>query len=266
MKPAVVLVLTAAALAAAPASALAGAPAGPALARAIPNARIAQGGDGQQPNQPPLNVASDRIALNAYATYLTAIDKGITTAQQNDTAFIATISSGCKSALQPLTQPNEQVDATAQETLTVLGREMGDDLAISFDQAAQLAFDRLSTTLTHLRWTRLSGAWAIVRRYVNTQTAVLQMLPSDLCQDALLAASDPQTIPPNTKTFVKAYNKASNAANLALTNLLDLMQTYETPAEKPTVTKIASLAAQITKVTKADLLQSGASLTQTLET
>ncbi len=91
------------------------------------------------------------------------------------------------------------------------------------------------------------------------------MTPSELCENALLAASAPQTVPPATKAFIKSYTKASNVANTALTNLLKLMQTYQTPAEKTVLLKISTLANQITKLAKSDLLTSGGTLTSTLE-
>jgi len=257
MKLAAVLVLTVAGLST-PASALAA----PNLAASVPTVHIAQasGSSGQM-----LNAASDKTALNAYATYLSSVVKGYTTAEANGAAFITTISTDCKSALAPLAQPNNQVDTQTQQTLTALGEEMGDDLSISFDGTALTAFERLDTTLSRLKWTRLSGGGAIVRRYLNTESTVLEMLPSSLCQDAVLAASSPQIVPPGTKTFNKGYTKASNAANNALTNLTKLMQTYETYSERTIVARIANLASQVAHLSKSYLQQSAATLSSTLE-
>ncbi len=49
---------------------------------------------------------------------------------------------------------------------------------------------------------------------------MLTITPRKLCQNALLAAAAPQTVPAGTKSFLKTYTKASTAANFALTNLL----------------------------------------------
>ena len=260
MKQAVALLIATAALAG-PASALGA----PQLAVPVPTVRPAQG---STVTTFPTNVTPNRKALNAYATYLTTILDGAATAQAANTAYIATISgiNGCKSALEPLTQPSQQVNTAAQHTLTVLGQEMGDDLSISFDQSAMPTFTKFSTTVLHLHWTRLSGAFQVVKRYVNAETTVLQMLPSQLCQDAVLAGANPTRVPDGTKTFLKSYDKASTLANLALANLTKMMQSYEVPSEKSLIAHITTLANQVAAVTKSYLLQSGATLSTALET
>lgn len=260
MKQAVALFVATAAFTA-PASALAA----PQLAVPLPTVRTAQGSTS---TSFPANVTPNRKAMWAYATYLSTILENAPTAQDADAAYIATISGtdGCKSALEPLTQPSQQVNAAAQHTLTVIGEEMGDDLSITFDQSALTAFTRFSTTLLRLHWARLSGAAQIVKRYVNAETTILQLLPSQLCQDAVLAGANPQRVPDGTRTFLKSYDRASAMANLALANLTKMMQSYEVPAEKSLVTRITNLADQVATLTKADLLQSGTALSTALET
>jgi hypothetical protein len=271
MRSVVVAVLAAAALAV-PASAVAA----PEIAAPLPTVHAAQATPTgtttgttttptPTPTPAPLNVASDKVALNAYATYLASVVKGAPLGQDNDTTYLTTISSQCKGALAQLAQPNNEVDTSIQATLTALGEEMGDDLSINFDQAAFSPFMRLTTSLTRLRWTRLSTGTAIVRRFLTTETIVLESTTSSLCQNALLAASEPDTVPLATKSFIKSYAKASTAANNALANLLKLMQAYQIPAEKAVVTRIANLASQITKLTKAELVTDGSTLTSTLE-
>jgi hypothetical protein len=261
MKQAAALLITIAALAA-PASALAA----PQLAAPFPTVRAATVVAGSTAS--PANATPDRKALNAYASYLTTLLQGASTAQAGNTTYVGTISSpsGCKSALAPLTQPSNQVNTEVQHTLTVLGAEMGDDLSITFDQAAVPAFTKFSNTILHLRWTRLSGALLVVKHYVNTETAVLEMLPSELCQDAALAGTNPSKVPDGTKAFLKNYDKASTLANLALANLLKMMQSYEVPNEKNLIAHITTLANQVAAVTKSDLLQSGSALLSVLET
>ncbi len=267
MKFSVVAVLTVAALAA-PASALAASP-------AAMQARVAMSGleiGAPLPTQVvgqaaarPRDLASDKTALSAYATYLASLVRSTSNGEQSDSSYITTIAGQCKGALEPLTQPNVQLNAAAQATLTALGKEMGDDLSIGFDQVALGPFDRLSTSLSRLRWTLDSGGAYVVRRFDTTETTVLSLTQSALCQDALLAASAPRTIPPATKSFVKGYTRASNQSNAALTNLLKLMQTYETPSEHALVTRIANLAAQLGRLTKAELQSNSSALTSALE-
>lgn len=259
MKRAVVAILAIAALAA-PASALAS----PQLAAPIPAAKTNQTDTTVAPVQ-PLDVASDRTALNAYATYLGALVRAEPTAQQEGTTYVSGISSQCKSALEPLTQPNYQVDASVQETLTQLGEEMGDDLAITFDATAFTPFMKLYTAVSRLRWTRNSGGGAAVRRFLTTESNVLTLTPSELCQNALLATSSPQTVPDGTRSFLKSYAKASNMANNALNNMLRIMQFYEIPSEHNVITRIANLANQVSRTTKSSLLSTSSSLAAVLE-
>jgi hypothetical protein len=270
MKSSVVAVLTVAALAA-PASALGASAAAvprtaasaPEIAAPIPTARGAQV-VGQAAAR-PRDLASDKTALSAYAAYLTSLVRTASIGQLSDSSYVTMIAEQCKGALEPLMQPNEQVNAATQTTLTALGEEMGDDLSIGFDQVAFGPFLKLSTNLSRLRWTRLSDGAAVVKRFVTTEATVLSLTQSALCQNALLAASAPQTIPPATKSFVKGYTRASDASNAALTTLLELMQTYETPAEHTVITRIATLAAQLARLTKGAMQSSSTALTNTLE-
>lgn len=270
MKKAVALLIASAALAA-PSSALATVhTALPQLAAPVLSVRPAQGSaaQGSALANFPGNVAPNRRALNAYDAYLNAILQATPAAQAADTAYIAMIagSNGCKSAVAPLTQPSEQVNGAVAHTLTLLGQEMGDDLAITYDQSALPAFTKFSTTLLRLHWVHSSGALVVVKRYVNAEATVLALLPSQLCQDALLAGSYPQKVPDGTRTFVKSYEKASALANLTLANLTKMMQSYEVPGEKNLIARITNLADQVATQTKADLLQSGSVLSSTLET
>ncbi len=237
-----------------------------AVAAPIPSATAAQAESGDPtPPRSPLNIASDKVALTAYVGYLTAILKATSAGQGNSNSYISTVASQCRSALAPLTQANFQVSASAQATLTAVGEEMGDDLSITFDQAFLTPFAKLSGSLERLKWTRLSAGVAIVRRFIAAQSAVLYAGTSDLCQSALLAAASPQLVPPNTKLFNKNYSKTSRQANAALAGLLTLMQSNEIPSEKTVVSRISTLAAQISRVTKAYLQASASSLSSVLE-
>jgi hypothetical protein len=215
------------------------------------------------------NNTADRKALNAYATYLTTLINQEPVGQTNDTDYLTTISQpgtgGCKAALSKLTQPPYQLDTKAQHTLTVFGEEVGDDVTINFDLAATEPFTKFSGLLQTLHWTRLSGAGLVIRRYINTQTNMLALPASNLCLDAADAELHPDVVPDGTKTFIPLYNEASNKANVALTNLLTLMQMYEIPSEKALVARISMLANELTTQTKNDLLQSGTALTTVLE-
>ena len=271
MKLAAVAVLTVAL--AAPASALSapqlGAPVMPTAAASTAAATGAASTTASDTTT-PLNVASDHAALSAYASYLSALVRSAPTAQVNEVTYVASVSSECRSALAPLTQQSSSPDSATQDTLTALGKEIGDDVSITFDQTALLPFARLQTTLQGLRWTHLSGGNAIVKRFLTTENAVLTFVPSNLCQNALAAYSliedsAVQPIPQATRTFNKAYAKASAAANTSLVALLKLMQTYETSSEKSQITRIANLASQVTKLTKSSLESTSSSLTAALE-
>ncbi len=237
-----------------------------------PSASAAQATAGDGIPHSPLNTASDRAALNAYATYLGSVLRATSNGQAGDSAYISTISSQCRSALANLTQAS-QLNSVAQSTLTAVGEEMADDLSISFDASVAIPFSKLTASLQRLRWSHLSDGGQIVRHFIAAQSAVLYAAPSDLCQDALLAASAipadrtaAQTIPQATRNFIKGYSKASRQANAALNNLLTLMQIYETGSERAVVARIGNLAGQISRITKSDVQSSAASLSSVLET
>ncbi|HET9094370.1 MAG TPA: hypothetical protein VFN36_04735 [Solirubrobacteraceae bacterium] len=211
------------------------------------------------------NEQADRHVLLGYDVYLSALLAQVPNGTANDASFVALISSQCKGALTPLTQPPNDVSTTAQHTLTILGHEMGDDLSISFDAAALPAFTRFADVLAHQHWTRMSGASAVVRRYVNAVTTILAFTPSNLCLDASDAELNPDVVPDATRAFVPAYVAASREATAALAGLRNLMQLYEVPPERALIARISSLAAQLASQMKAALLQSGASLTSVLE-
>ncbi|HEX3615480.1 MAG TPA: hypothetical protein VHU61_03005 [Solirubrobacteraceae bacterium] len=246
--------------------------AAPIMGAPLPSAKSAQTGSGTTtttttttPFRLTLNEQADRKALNAYATYLSTLLNQQTIGETNDSTFTATISSGCKAALEPLTQPPYEVNGTVQHTLTVLGQEMGDDLSINFDLAATPAFTKFSGVLTRLHWKQFSGAPLVVKRYVNKETNVLALAVSNLCLDASDAQIKPASVPDATHQFVKSYDEASTQANLGLSNLLTLMQTYEVPSEKTLVARISTLANELASQTKNDLLQSGTALSTVLE-
>jgi hypothetical protein len=280
MKQAIATLIALAGLAG-PAQALAA----PILAAPLPGARFAQAGTsttsttstlttpasggGSTSGRLTLNDVSDHRALSAYAAYLNALIALEPDGQLNDSNLIATVSQpgtgGCKGALSLLAQPSNQVDGKVQHTLSVLGQEIGDDLTISFDTPAASALGRFAATLRSLRWTRFSGAEPAIRHYINAQSQVLAMTPSDLCQHATAAELQPEQVPDGTRTFLAAYSAASQRANNALTDLMTVMQTYEMPGERALVARIATLAEQLTTQTRADLLQSASALTAVLE-
>jgi hypothetical protein len=262
MRSVVVLFLSAAALAL-PASALGA----PVIAAPIPVASTAQGTStgAETTPAPPLNVASGRAALNAYANYLQAFVKTAADAQQNTEAYVTTIESGCKSDLQPLTDPSYQVNANVQTTLNQLGQEIGDDLSITFDTGTLTPFTKLSTALTRLHWTKISEGGLIVRHFLATQGAALTIAPSNLCQDVQLIEATPQKLPFAAKAFLKEYNKASNVADASLTSFLALLHAYETPNEHQLVTRIANLASQVNKLQQAAIMANATALTAELK-
>lgn len=262
MRSAAVLILSAAALAL-PASALGR----PAIAAPTAVASTAQGvgtGSGTTPAL-PLNVASGKAALSAYANYLQALVRTASDAQQSAEAYVSAIESQCKSGLQPLTDPSYQVNATVQATLNQVGQEIGDDLSITFDNGTLTPFTKLSTALNRLHWTKISDGGPIVKHFLATQGAALTLTTSNLCQDVFLVAASPQKLPSAAKAFLNQYDKASNTAEASLSTFLALLHAYETPNEHQLVTRIASLAAQVNKFQQAAITANATALTTELK-
>jgi hypothetical protein len=267
MRTTLVLFLTAAALAL-PASALAA----PVIAAPVPVASTAQASTQGSvidplPQPQPLSLASGKTALNAYANYLQALVKTTPIAQQNTAEYVATESAptGCKSGLEPLTDPSYEVNPNVQATLSLLGQEIGDDLSITFDSTALTPFTKLSTTLSRLHWVNGSGAALVVKHFLAAQETVLSLTPSNLCQDVLLVAVAPHKLPLQAKAFLKEYTKDSNVADAALATFLNLLHSYETPSEHGLVNRIAILANQVNKLSQATIMANAAALTADLK-
>lgn len=259
MRTILVLFLTAAALTL-PASALAA----PTIAAPIPVASTAQGSVIDTQPQ-PLNVASGKTALSAYANYLQGIVKTAPTAQQNTAEYVATASAQCKSGLAPLTDPSYQVDESVQSTLSLVGQEIGDDLSISFDGNALTPFAKLSTALSRLHWVKGSVASLVIKHFLIAQGTVLSLTPSSLCQDVLLVAASPQRLPLTAKAFLKEYTRDSDVADAALAAFLNLLHSYETWPEHALVNRIANLATQVNKLSQAAIMANATALTADLK-
>ena len=222
-----------------------------------------------QPPQPPLHapadVRTDRRALDGYAIYLNTLLSATSSARTAVATYTTTIVSQCRSALAPLTQPTTQIGAAAQRTLSAIGHEIGDDLTISYDSALVPQFSRFSQLLVHLRWTRQSAGWLIVRRYVAAESRVLGLAPSKLCQDAGLVGVSPQLLPPGTASFLVDYNRASAVANRTFATLTRLMGTYTRPDESVLLQRIATLADDFATASRSDLLAAGSHLATALQ-
>jgi hypothetical protein len=209
---------------------------------------------------PTVDLASDHAALNDYAAYLLTLVRQAPNGTINDSSYIATISgsNGCRGALQGLAQGTSPPDPAVRHTLSELGAEMGDDLAINFDLAAQPAFARFAAELAALRWSR-------VRRYIRSETRVLAITPSALCDDALLAAATPTEVPAGTLDFLKQYARASRLANAGLAGLTRLMETYASPSDHTLIARVGQLVREANALASAELLRGGAQLTAALE-
>lgn len=218
---------------------------------------------------PPMNLNSDRAALNAYSVYLAALLKAAPTAQQNGLTFVSTVTqttSGCRGELLPLTQQSQVPMSATETTLTALGQEISDDLTIAYDEPAAKPLAKFAATLSTLRWSKPSEGTAIVKHFIAAETTLLETPSSQLCADVLLAASSPDAVPPKTKTFIHNYMKLANNANAALSALLNLMQSYETGSERALIARISSQATQVSKLTKSYLQSTAATLATALET
>jgi hypothetical protein len=261
MRTTLALFVTAAALTL-PASALAA----PVIAAPIPIASTAQTSVIDVQPQ-PLNVASGKFAMSAYASYLQALVKTAPIAQQNAAEYVGaqTAPAGCKSDLEPLTDPSYEVNPSVQATLSLLGQEIGDDLSITFDANALTPFTKLSTALSRLHWVKASGAALVIKHFLIAQGTLLSLTPSSLCQDVLLVAASPQKLPLAAKLFLKEYTKDSNGADAALATFLNLLHSYETPSEHALVNRIANLATQVNKVSQASIMANAAALTTDLK-
>lgn len=218
------------------------------------------------------NLASGRAALTAYETYLQTLVGSEANGQANDAAYLNTVEfgesgdPGCKGALEPLTQGANEIRPSVQETLTLLGREIGDDLAIDYDLVAQTPLEKLASVLQRLKWVHGGHNAVIIANYLAAETTLISLPQSALCQDVLTASVMPAVVPTGTRTLLRQYDQAASAASSALGDFLALLHAYETATDQPLVQRIATLADEFARDSKADLLASGQQLTVSLET
>jgi hypothetical protein len=220
------------------------------------------------PLAPPraANLASARVAITAYATYLRTLVGSESASQADDAAYVSTVESGCRSSLEPLTQSGDAARPDVQNTLTALGKEIGDDLAISYDEVASTPFNELATVLERLRWVHGGRNTDVISGYITAETAMIGLSQSGLCQDALLAAAKPAVTPGATRTFLTEYEQTARTASTALGGFLELLHAYATAAERPLLQRITALAKEFATDSRTNLLASGQQLTTSLET
>lgn len=192
-----------------------------------------------------VDTTSDLAALTAYKTYLQALVSGATDSRANEQVFVNNTASTCQGALTPVTtMPRTSVNGAA---LTALGQEIGSDLWLSFTATASQPFEQLATTLAGLRWTHRTTSQAVTV-FVKSERAVLTMLPSNLCKDALLLAAKPLTEPSTAKSFLLHYQNARATLKIRLATFLSVLERFQTPTEAKLVTSIDKLASQFDSI------------------
>jgi len=221
------------------------------------------------------DLASGHDALTACETYLQTLVASEASGQADNAAYVDTVESGdsdgsgesgCKSALEPLTQGPNAARPAVQNTLTLLGKEIGDDLAISYDAVAQTPLEKLASVLERLTWVHGGHNADVITDYLTAETNLISLPQSALCKDVLAASQVPSVTPAGTRAFLKQYAQSVSAASSALGDFLVLLHAYETTADQPLVRRIRTLAYEFAKDSQSDLLASGQQLTTSLET
>lgn len=191
-----------------------------------------------------LDGRSDRTALGAYRSYLSALVSGAATGRSHDAALVASVRGNCARVLASLGS-NRHVD---QSVLSNLGEEIGGDLDLTFLSEATGPFATLSHRVAGLRWSNASTR-ATVGAYLAAERAVLSMAPAHLCADARAVAAHPRTTPAGMSSFLSAYLSGSNALHGDLNAFLQVLGRYETLSEHHTVDEIDSLASRFASIT-----------------
>ncbi len=196
----------------------------------------------------PLDVASDRVALNAYHTYVSSLVAGLSAADRRAKTFAATVRSRCAGVLTPLESPATQVSNAA---IVAFGEEIGGDVTIQLHAQAVTAFSLLSGTLGSLTWSS-PATGRTVSALVSAMSASLVVGPSALCVDARALLSHPLSEPAGTLRFLDTYQPAAAAARQRLTPFLAVLERFQTASEASTIDSVDLLVTRYSAVSTND--------------
>jgi hypothetical protein len=196
------------------------------------------------------NKRADRVALNAYATYLQALADAKSSGLVAEQLFSSETAGTCYRALGPIAT-SQSVPAGTSTALTGIGDEIGADAGLEFLTSAATPISQLATTLAPLRW-GTPGPATTVRRFLAADEALIAVEPSNLCGDALSVASqdtaEQVSVPSATQTFLGTYAADSSAANFRLTAFVKLLDSYVISSDRAVATKIDFLAVKVNNV------------------
>jgi hypothetical protein len=209
-----------------------------------------------------INRRADRVALNAYATYLQSLVAGRPSGVEADQSFASGIATTCYRALAPIAT-SQSVPAGTTTALTSIGDEIGADARLEFLTGATTPLSQLATSMANVHWGTTTQA-TTVRRFLTAEAALMALPPSNLCGDANSVASESGaqqvTVPPATQTFLETYTAESAVANTRLTEFVKLLDSYATISDRSVAAKIDLLAAKVDGASTAAITTAAKSL------
>jgi hypothetical protein len=173
--------------------------------------------------------ASSRAALGAYHAFLAEHLASIPAGQQQDDAFVASISAHCPNVLASVALLPE--GSFNQAAITAFAQEAGADLALVANASTRPGLASMATALGRLRWSSRKTT-AEIKRFLEGVQQLLTLAPSDLCLDAqALAASTAQVTPPGTLQLLATVHRLGSAAAAGTSGFIKILERFQTPAE-----------------------------------
>jgi hypothetical protein len=200
----------------------------------------------------PVNRASDRVALEAYHSYLQDLVSIVPTWRNDDNAYIASISARCSGVLHRL--KHAATGTYNQDAVLVFGEESGGDLDAVVYPSARPALADLAAKVSSLRWSS-SGIRKVITTYIGAERSLFNVAPSNLCADArVLASSHGRAISRRTAAWVVRYSHRVTAATRDGAAFITVLARYVTPSERGLVRSTTHLLDRFDSAVKAEVV------------
>jgi hypothetical protein len=185
--------------------------------------------------------SADLAALNAYHTYLGALNAEVQSSESHDALIVDGVTNTCPGALEDLN--NLSSSQLKKSALTDFADEVDADLDIAYMAPSKTPLTNFASTLTGLTWSSTSQ-FQTTTQLISTERAMLRLAQSNICADATTLDAAPLSEPQTTGTFLKRYRRAASNLRSALGAFQSLLSKFETSSERKLVTQINSLVSQ----------------------
>jgi hypothetical protein len=192
-----------------------------------------------------VNTSADLAALNAYHTYLDALNADSISSANGASLILDGVTNTCPGALSGLT--GLSAAQLKKSALSDFADEVDADLGLAYLAPSRPALNAFATSLTGLNWST-STQDATTTHLISAERGMLRVAAPNLCADATTLDAAPLSEPDTTGTFLRHYRRAAGNVRLALKAFQALVDRFETKSEHRLVSQINTLVAEFSSV------------------